>query len=79
MITLKEAMKDHIHHVKRLRAGSRDRYECLDCGKRFRILSGVIIEDVEGYEARKRADFEKYLEELKDKKFSARGESSQAT
>jgi len=31
------------HKVRTLRAGSRDRYECLECGRRLRILNGVIV------------------------------------
>jgi transposase-like protein len=31
------------HHVRVLRAGSRDRYECLDCGKRLRLLVGTVV------------------------------------
>jgi hypothetical protein len=34
---------EHVHHVRKLKAGSRVRYECLDCGKPLRILSGVIV------------------------------------
>lgn len=61
---LAQALKNHMHHVRKLRAGSRDRYECLDCGKRLRILSGVIIEDVEGYYRKKDQNFPAYLQNL---------------
>jgi hypothetical protein len=57
-------MKDHIHHLCTIKQGSLDRYECLDCGKRLRILSGIIVaqtaKEVEAYYAKKR---ERYLAE----------------
>jgi hypothetical protein len=61
MPTMAEFMKNHIHHVKRLRSNSRLRYECLDCGKRFQILSGVIVDEV-AYLTRKEENFPAYLE-----------------
>src|SRR4030095_8812542 len=49
---------DHIHHLRKLRNGKYNRYECMDCGKRLRILSGVLVAntlaEAEAYWQRKR-------------------------
>lgn len=62
MRTIAEFIKAHIHHVRKLRAGSRDHYECLDCGKRLRILSGVVVANPDKYEQLKREHYPYYLD-----------------
>lgn len=62
--TYREMLKVHVHHVKRLRAGSRTRYECLDCGKQLKLLSGIVVENPEAYIDSRNADYSGYLARL---------------
>lgn len=53
----------HVHHLRTLRKGGFNRFECLDCGKRLQVQKGEIVAttqaEVNEYLAKKRAEYVK--------------------